>query len=723
MATSNAVWGIDIGQCALKALRCLPGDEPGKIVADAFDFIEYPKILSQPEADPVELVRDALKQFLSRNKVRGDRVAISVPGQSGLTRFIKLPPVESKKIPDIVRYEARQQIPFALEDVVWDYQQMAGGSEEDGYALETEVGLFAMKRDQAARALRPFTEAGIEVDIVQLTPLAIYNYVVFDQLQDLPPVDQYDPTDPPPSVIVVSLGTDTTDLVVTNGYRVWQRNIPLGGNHFTKALTKELKLTFTKAEHLKRNAMKAEDPKAVFLAMRPVFGDLVTEVQRSISFFQSVDRNAKIGRVVTLGNAMKLRGLQKYVAQSLGYEVIDLEEYRGLTGASVVGAPSFRENLRSFAVCYGLCLQGLKQSQLQTNLIPPDIVQDRLIKSKKPWAVGIVAAILLGCCVGFYSSWGAYHSADDQGESAYSQSLHRALGQATNVASQADTWKSSFEKAKQDFDSIKALGDQLSSMEPRRVMWIEVVKAISDALPRDDAPLSIAGNPNADQLKAALVKSKRIEIDRLDCQHYTDLGEWYGDTKNNYRVPKGVTVPAPAPSPTPAVATSTPPNAGQFAPGAQPTATPDQNAGGPTGDGWVIQLVGHTYHSSDADPDDVGEEYVRRHFLAHLFTESVSLPDQNGKFVSLKPNDLGISFPVLFPVNRATPETIPLPGTSSGGQSQFFDASAPAQSVTVDRYDFIIQFVWKETPLDKRAANMANSTSPEAEKPLAKTGP
>ena len=156
MAKSNAVWGIDIGQCALKALRCRPHDDPDKIMAEAFDYIEYPKILSQPDADPAELVREALQLFLSRNSVRGDRVAVSVSGQSGLARFIKLPPVESKKIPDIVKYEARQQIPFALEDVVWDYQQMDGGSEEDGFALETEVGLFAMKRDQVERALKPF---------------------------------------------------------------------------------------------------------------------------------------------------------------------------------------------------------------------------------------------------------------------------------------------------------------------------------------------------------------------------------------------------------------------------------------------------------------------------------------------------------------------------------------------------------------------------------------
>ena len=61
MARSDAVWGIDIGQCALKALRCRPTHDPAQIVADAFDYVEYPKILSQPEADPVELVREALE--------------------------------------------------------------------------------------------------------------------------------------------------------------------------------------------------------------------------------------------------------------------------------------------------------------------------------------------------------------------------------------------------------------------------------------------------------------------------------------------------------------------------------------------------------------------------------------------------------------------------------------------------------------------------------------
>ncbi len=143
---------------------------------------------------------------------------------------MKLPPVESSKIPDLVKYEAKQQIPFPLEDVVWDFQQMPGGTEEDGFSMETEVGLFAMKRDEVFRALRPFTNAGIEVHIVQLTPIALFNYIVFDKIREtLPPIEEFNPDDPPESIVVMSLGTDTSDLVVTNGYRMWRRSIPLGG--------------------------------------------------------------------------------------------------------------------------------------------------------------------------------------------------------------------------------------------------------------------------------------------------------------------------------------------------------------------------------------------------------------------------------------------------------------------------------------------------------------
>ncbi len=154
MPSQRSVWAIDIGQCALKAIRVRSvGD---RIEALAHDYIEHAKILSQPDADRPALVADALKQLLDRHDLRSDRLVVAVPGQSTLSRFTKLPPVEPKKVPDIVRFEAGQQIPFDMDEVVWDWQTFRTGEAQD-----LEVGIFAMRRELVAEHLAPFTRAGL----------------------------------------------------------------------------------------------------------------------------------------------------------------------------------------------------------------------------------------------------------------------------------------------------------------------------------------------------------------------------------------------------------------------------------------------------------------------------------------------------------------------------------------------------------------------------------
>ena len=202
-------------------------------------------------------------------------------------------------------------------------------------------------------------------------------------------------------------------------YRVWQRSVPLGGNHFTKQLTKELKLTFGKAEHLKRNSREAEDPKKVFQAMRPVFNDLVTEVQRSIGFFESLDRTAQISHIVGMGNAFKLPGLEPYLEKNLGHKVKVLSSYPNMSGP-VLDDAKFKANAQSMSVPYGLALQGLNQAKLRTNLVPRELLRSRMIREKKPWVLA-AAALLLG---GFALNY-ALHSAraGQVSEARYSQHL------------------------------------------------------------------------------------------------------------------------------------------------------------------------------------------------------------------------------------------------------------------------------------------------------------
>ena len=55
MAQKRAAWGIDIGQSSFKAIKLQYSEATDQVVATAFDYIQYPKILSQPDAIPEEL--------------------------------------------------------------------------------------------------------------------------------------------------------------------------------------------------------------------------------------------------------------------------------------------------------------------------------------------------------------------------------------------------------------------------------------------------------------------------------------------------------------------------------------------------------------------------------------------------------------------------------------------------------------------------------------------
>ncbi|MBX6314818.1 MAG: type IV pilus assembly protein PilM, partial [Isosphaeraceae bacterium] len=572
MAKIQAVWAIDIGQAALKALKLVPGEGADQVVAEAFDYIEYPKILSQPDADPEELVREALATFLERNDLKGCKVAIGVAGQAGLVKFIKLPPVEKKRIPDIVKFEARQQIPFALEEVIWDYQQIGDTDkdkdEEEGGFTMAEVGLFAMKRDQIQRAMLPFKNAGIEVDLVQMGPIALYNFAAFDRFagrdgEAALAADEEAPAEKPKkkadkdkgSVVLLDIGADNTDLIITDGMRIWQRNVPIGGNHFTRALTKELKLTFAKAEHLKRNATKAPDPRAVFTAMRGVFNDFASEVNRSIGFYSSVNRTAKIVKVIGLGNGFKLPGLQKFLQQNLSYEVEKLEGFARLTGEEVTSAPQFQENVMSFAVAYGLALQGLGKGQLRTNLLPPEIEQVRMIRRKKPWALAASALLMLGFSALFFSDFRAWAKVNND-------QFKQAVERAKSVSQQGASYQQQYDAAKAEFEKKKSGGQALVADSADTTDWAALLQKINAVLP--DPAREIPGlDPNAPK-NANLLSILQVHIDAIKPVWREDLGaNWFNTDVKDFQ--KGTMHPYDQKNP-------------------------------PAGPGWVIQIVGHHYN-------------------------------------------------------------------------------------------------------------------------------
>jgi len=691
MASGSYVWGIDIGKCALKALRCRVSTEPRKLEAVACEYIEYPMILTQPEADPVELVQSALEELISRHELKGDQVAVSVPGNLGLSKFIKLPPIEAKKIPDIVKYEARQQIPFPLEQVVWRWQRLTGGMEESGFVLDAEVALFAMKREQVFRALAPLTQAGIHVDVLQLAPIALANMAMFDQLPDPATLD---PDQPAASIALVSVGVDSTDLVVTNGRRIWQRSIPSGGSNFTKALVQGMKLTFSRAENLKRNAVKAEDPKTVFKMMKPVFNEFASELQRSLNYFNGTDRTATIEKVLLLGNATKLRGLTDFVGQQLQIDVQRLDKFNALEGASVLSNPLFREHQLAYATAYGLALQAANIADIKTNLLPDEIVRDRIIESKKPWAVGALVGLLAAALIHFFGMFAAW--------TAYAPELYAdAFGKADAVKKQSAAATAAIGQVRERQTAAIAQQQWLAKVQNQRFEAIDMVRSVQTLLPRDEEG-KVPENP-ADR--------QELHIDRMDCQYFPDLAEWFGGLKQQWAEThiaedaaaeqQGAEQDGNGEKPADGEQSASGPAAADAVAPEGATADTKQEAAGPTGPGWVIELQGHHFHNEPRHKPFEGTQYLRSTLVQNLQGEDVKVIVSAGPLAGqeVSVSELGIGYPIIVDSSRIKTVRIPVANLSEGsGRPGAQPQPLEQQELVLKRYDFVLQFCWQPRP-------------------------
>jgi len=462
--------------------------------------------------------------------------------------------------------------------------------------------------------------------------------------------------------------------------------MPIGGSSFTKALVKEMKFTFEKAEQEKRNAVRAADPRAVFKAMRPVFTEFASELQRSLNYFTGTDKTATIGRVLLLGNAAKLRGLSDFVAKQLQLDVQRLEKYDALEGPAV-SASGFREHRLAFATAYGLALQGAGGAAMATNLLPREIVRDRLIAEKKPWLVAGMLGLLTAAVVNFvgmFLAWQTYAPAKYQ----------QAFAGADNAKARSAAAVSALESSAQKQTEAAAWQRYLIEVRERRFQSLDMLRAVTSMLPRDDRQPP----------PAAIADRRELQIDSIDMQYFPDLATWFSGVQGNWEETKAAAAPAAAddepaaqPPPDPATAeqqvAADPASAPPVAEG-EPTATP----GGPVGPGWVVEITGHHFHNEERGNE--GEQFVRGTLVRGLLGEgegvTVAAGARAGEEVSVA--DLGIGFPVLVassPIRQV--ELVEGGGSPTiGGRPGMEGGPATAAPVTkVKRYDFVLQFVWQ----------------------------
>jgi len=422
MFGSNTAWGIDVGETAVRAVKIKAGKTGASILAfDSVPRASRADGYSYVEKD--EQVREAFSTLAGRNRISG-RVANSVPG-AGFDRFIALPAVSMKQVPQIVKYEARQQIPFPLEEVAWDYQ-LACDRQVPGEGIE--VALFAIKTQIIHQMLANLAAAKMGVDIISMSRLALYNVLKYDRQINS-------------GSMIVDIGAGSTDIVILADGNFRVRSIPISGESVTKMLQQKFGISYEEAEELKKKASQSKQPDKMFGVMRPTFEKLLGEIHKTIGYYkQQQFKTLKIDQAFLVGESFKMQPLVDLFKESLGCQVEVLSRFQQVSVSPQAMQSPMASNLPSFAVAIGLALQAAGQGPITINVLPDDVKVKRELSRKKPFVAASAACLAIALGAAYYGADSGYkvlYAADapDPGELIKKyEGLQKEYSEACNVS-------------------------------------------------------------------------------------------------------------------------------------------------------------------------------------------------------------------------------------------------------------------------------------------------
>ena len=227
---SPRILAVDIGAGHV-ACGVFTAGATGRLVLQQFALEPHSSDPSQEGRWSLEITQ-SLGAVATRNRLAGP-CSLAVPGHLALTKFIKTPSVAKEKRRKMVEFEAAENIPHPLNEVVWDHVVVA----DDGF--DHEVMLSAVKFDAMQTLCTACDAAGFPVERALPSGMALqhafrYNYP--------------DVTD---SVILVNVGARSTQLLFSESDRYFVRSLAIGGNAVTQAVAEELRIDFNSAETLK----------------------------------------------------------------------------------------------------------------------------------------------------------------------------------------------------------------------------------------------------------------------------------------------------------------------------------------------------------------------------------------------------------------------------------------------------------------------------------------
>lgn len=431
-------------------------------------------IVADPAMDStrVSQTRVAVADLAQRLKVGKVKARYALSGQAVLTRFVKLPPIQGDDIEQIVTFEAQQQLPFPLNEVVWDYEMI------EGAASEKEVVIVAIKNDALDEINGAVNDCGLGTAEVDVAPMALYN--AFRSTYGAP-------EEP---VLLIDIGAKSSNLLYIEGKRFFTRSVNIGGSSITAAIAKEYGIPFMEAEHQKiSNGLVAlggghteqmdEAVAALAMVIRNALGRLPAEISRTTNYFRSQHGGSAPRRILLAGGGANLPYTLEFFQEKLNLPVEYFNPVRNVAIGKGVDSAVIQREGHLMGELVGLGLRGSGKSEINIDLVPVVVEQSRAADRRKPFFIAAAAVLLAGMAAWAVSKNIAAASAAEK---------QKAMEDTRNTLQPIKTRIDGLLKREAALRQIAAVG--YAGTETDRAFWMDLILEIRGAFASDSVWLT-----------------------------------------------------------------------------------------------------------------------------------------------------------------------------------------------------------------------------------------
>jgi type IV pilus assembly protein PilM len=366
-----------------------------------------------------------------------------------------------------VEFEAAQNIPYPMNEVVWDFQSI-----ESRKTGEKEALIAAIKADLLAEVNGAIESGSLETEGFDLSPLALANSFLFNY------------PDYEGCSMIVDVGARTTNLVFIEAGRVFYRSISSGGSSVTGAIAKEFQESFAEAESRKiehgfialgGNYADPDDQDVAKLSkvIRNAMTRLHAEIARSISFYRSQQAGSAPVRILLAGGGVSLPYSREFFEEKLSVPSEFFNPLLKLTLAAGIDAEKVAGLAHTWGEHVGLALRMVRECPVALRLVPPSTIERQTQRKLVPAAA--IAFLLTNSAL---LGWMGHFNAVSTDSEALSTQIKRDI------------------KALEDID--KSIKDKRLNLRKRyesslpfhqavadRDYWIRVINDIHQRLPDD----------------------------------------------------------------------------------------------------------------------------------------------------------------------------------------------------------------------------------------------